>query len=97
MDTLKYQVCDNSTPSKCATAYQIITVVPDNYPNTTVAADDYNSGPSSAPMNGNVKTNDNDPEKNAQTVTPQTTTAPGKGTLVLKDDGSYVFTPVPGL
>ena len=33
---------------------------------------------------------------NAQTVTAQTTTVPGKGTLVLAADGSYTFTPVAG-
>ena len=96
MDTLKYTVCDNNTPGKCATAYQIITVLPTTAPNTVVAADDYNSGPMNKTQSGNVRTNDSDPEGDIISVVPQSTTIPGKGTLVLNADGTYVFTPVSG-
>jgi hypothetical protein len=96
-DTLTYQVCDNQTPAKCATAKQIITIRPLNAPNTTIAADDYKITDINTPATGNVKTNDSDPEGNAQIVTAQPgTTIPGKGTLVLAIDGSYTFTPVTG-
>ncbi len=95
-DTLTYQVCDNQSPAKCATAIQIITVNPAGTPNSTAAADDYKITSINTPATGNVKTNDSDAEGNTQTVTAQTTTVAGKGTLVLATDGSYTFTPVTG-
>jgi hypothetical protein len=96
-DTLTYQVCDLATPTpQCATAYQIITIIPAGTTNSTVAADDYNSTPLNKPVSGSVITNDIDPETNVQTVTAQNTTIPGKGTLSLATDGSYTFTPVSG-
>jgi hypothetical protein len=95
-DQLTYQVCDNATPAKCAQTVQVITVKPANAPNTTVAVDDYYTTDKNTPVSGNVKTNDRDPEGNTQTVTPQNTTSPGKGTLVLNNDGTFTFTPVTG-
>ena len=93
-DTLTYQVCDNQAPPKCATAKQIITIKPVGLGNLTVAADDFKITNLNTPVSGNVKTNDSDPEGNNQTVTAQTTTVAGKGTLVLAADGSFTFTPV---
>ena len=95
-DTLRYQVCDNQVPSKCASANQIITVSPNNAPNTTEAADDYKITNINTVATGNVKINDNDPEGNIQTVTAQNTTIAGKGNLVLNGNGDYTFTPVTG-
>ncbi len=95
-DTLTYQVCDNQSPAKCATAKQIITTLPASAANTTTAADDYIISPANTAATGNVKANDVDPEGNAQTVTAQNTNFPGKGTLVLATDGSYTFTPEAG-
>lgn len=95
-DELTYQVCDNSVPPLCATAKQYIYVWNSQSPNTTFAADDYAYTPMNTAVSGNVKTNDSDPEGNAQTVTSQTIPVPGKGTLVLAADGSYTFTPVTG-
>lgn len=96
-DTLTYQVCDLATPTpKCATAKQIITIIPVGTANSTVAADDYNSTPLNTAVSGSVRNNDIDPEANTQTVTAQNTTIPGKGTLSLATDGSYTFTPVSG-
>lgn len=95
-DTLTYQVNDNQTPAKFATALQIITVNPAGAPNTTTAADDYKITSVNTAATENVKTNDSDAEGNMQTVTAQTTTVAGKGTLVLNTNGSYTFTPVTG-
>jgi hypothetical protein len=97
-DTLVYQVCDNSSPTPlCGTAMQIITILPANGVNDGPAAsDDYMSEEGTTPATGNVLINDTDPEGNTLNVTPQTTTIPGKGTLVLNTDGTYTFTPVPG-
>lgn len=97
MDTLTYTVCDNAQPTpQCATAKQIIYVKEPNATNSTMAADDFINIPPNVAANGNVKLNDTDPEGNTQTVTTQTTTVTGKGTLVLNADGSYTFTPVSG-
>jgi uncharacterized repeat protein (TIGR01451 family) len=95
-DTLEYEVCDDQTPAQCATALQIIQVFGDDAPNTTSAADDFAYTPLNTPVSANVSDNDTDPEEDNQTVTAQTTTIPGKGTLVLGTDGSYTFTPVTG-
>jgi hypothetical protein len=96
-DVLTYQVCDLSSPTPlCATANQIITIIPASSTNSTVAADDYNSTPLNTAATGSVKNNDNDPEANSQTITAQNTTVSGKGTLALATDGSYTFTPVSG-
>lgn len=92
-DTLRYRVCDNGTPSLCATAYQIITVNAPVSLNTTDAADDYVCTRQAVQVNGNVKLNDTDAEGDVQTVTIQTTTISGKGTLTLAADGSFGFLP----
>ena len=96
MDTLTYRVCDNGTPPLCATAKQIIRVERANADNSTTAADDYVITAMNTAVSGNVKTNDVDPEGNTQTVTAQTTTVAGKGTLVLNANGTFTFTPVSG-
>ncbi len=96
MDTLTYTVCDNQSPAKCATAIQIIRIWPATIENTTLAADDYAYTPINTAVSGNAITNDTDPEGNTQTITAQTTTIAGKGTLVLNTNGTFTFTPVTG-
>jgi hypothetical protein len=96
LDTLRYKVCDNQTPALCDTALQIIRIFPTGTPNSTQAADDYAFTESGRPVNGNVKTNDTDPEGNPTSVTPLDSTITGVGRLVLQPNGSYTFTPVPG-
>jgi hypothetical protein len=96
-DTLTYRVCDNSVPTPlCSEAKQIITVAPAGSSNSTLAADDYNSTAVNVAVNGNVISNDMDPEANTQTITAQNTTIPGRGTLQLNTNGTYTFTPVSG-
>jgi len=96
VDSFLYQVCDNQVPSKCAEAWAYITIEPIGIANTTNAMDDYAQTLFNTPISGNVKTNDTDPENNTQTVTAQTTTIVGKGTLVLATTGAFTFTPVSG-
>lgn len=96
-DTLTYRVCDATTPTPlCATSLQIITIQAAATSNNTAAADDYNTTSLNAAISGNVRTNDNDPQGNTQTVTAQNTTVAGKGTFVLNTSGAYTFTPVNG-
>ncbi|GAB3780529.1 hypothetical protein GCM10028818_32910 [Spirosoma horti] len=95
-DVLTYQVCETPGSNLCATATVTITVKAPGSTNTTVAADDYVSTYQGLAASGNVKTNDSDPEGNTQTITAQTTTIAGKGTLIVTATGSYTFTPVAG-
>jgi Secretion system C-terminal sorting domain/Bacterial Ig domain len=95
IDTLKYTVCTNASPSKCASAYQIITVLPLNAENTTSATDDYNTTTKNIMVFGNVKLNDIDAQLNTQAVIPQNTSVAGKGLLSLLADGTYTFLPAP--
>lgn len=96
IETYYYKICDNQSPALCDMAIQTIYVLPNTPPNSTQAADDYRTSFSGVTIIGSVKTNDVDPEGNPTSVTAQTTTLAGKGTLVLLTDGSYTFTPVPG-
>jgi hypothetical protein len=97
IDSFRYKVCDNQVPvSKCDSEWVYVNVLPLGGPNTTQASDDYAQLTSINTVSGNVAINDNDPEGHIQTVTPQTTTVAGKGTLVLLSDGTYTFTPVSG-
>jgi SprB repeat/PKD-like domain/Bacterial Ig domain/NHL repeat len=93
LDSLKYQVCDNQVPSKCAQSWAYISINPTGITNMTNAMDDYAQSIFNMPISGNVKGNDNDPEGDIQTVTAQNTTIPGKGTLVLDNTGAFTFTP----
>src|SRR5690606_1194016 len=90
------QVCDDSSPALCASAWQIFTVIPEGSPNTTTAVDDYIFIPVGMEGTGNVAINDSDAEGNTQTVTSQNTTIPGVGTFVLSPTGDYTFTPESG-
>ncbi|MBK7957866.1 MAG: hypothetical protein IPK03_06890 [Bacteroidetes bacterium] len=93
VDSFRYAVCDNQSPvAKCDSEWVYITVLPTGSANTTNAMDDYGQTPNGAKLNGDVKANDTDPENNTQTVTAQTTTTAGKGTLVLNTDGTYTHT-----
>lgn len=96
-DSILYAVCDNQTPvAKCDTEWIYINVLQTGNPNTTNADDDFAVTPYGTALNGNVTANDTDPESNTQTVTAQTTTLAGKGTLTLTTSGTYTFTPVSG-
>ncbi len=92
-DTLVYRVCVMGATTRCATAKQIISVFNSTADNSTVADDDFAVTQEEEAVTGNVKDNDSDPEGDTQSVTAQTTTIVGTGTLVLGTDGSYTFTP----
>lgn len=97
-DTLTYRVTDDTEPSPMqASAIQVIRIEPqEGGPNNTLAADDFVHTSANTPVSGNVKTNDTDPEGNAQSVAPQNVNIPGKGVFVLNADGTFTFTPEDG-
>ncbi|MBI1783154.1 MAG: T9SS type A sorting domain-containing protein [Sphingobacteriales bacterium] len=96
-DTLTYSICDDGTPTpSCATAKQIIRVVPANADNTTDATDDYAPIVVNSVFSDNASLNDKDPEHDAQSTVVQNLTFPGKGTFALNNSGDYTFTPVSG-
>lgn len=98
-DTLYYKVCDNNATPKCATAMQIITVLPPSVPgqdNTILAADDYSRTTKNMTATGNAKNNDTNPESGqTSTVVAETKTVAGKGTFTIDANGDYSFVPDP--
>lgn len=91
-----------------ATAELYITVLENDGNNYTFANDDANSGIQGETMDGNVLTNDSDPEGNTQTVSSivingtaypvnpdgsQTTVTTTEGTFTIDKDGNYTFEP----
>jgi Bacterial Ig domain/Secretion system C-terminal sorting domain len=91
-DEFEYQVCDNTQPTAlCSKARTFIKVLPVSTVNTTTALDDYIMIEAGKVATGNVKTNDIDPQGDAQIITAQTITTPA-GDFILAADGSYTFT-----
>ena len=88
-DSYIYEICDDGTPVLCAQATVIITVYPDNNP--PVAVNDINGTLVNTPVDGNVITNDYDPDGDNITVTLLST--PPNGSVTLNPDGTYTYTP----
>ncbi|WP_158569041.1 tandem-95 repeat protein, partial [Chitinophaga silvisoli] len=89
LDSLKYRVCDNGTPSMCDTGTVIFTVTPVN--DAPVAVDDAYTVVEDTPYSGNVLSNDSDVEGN--TLSASMLTGPVHGTVVLSANGSFTYTP----
>jgi gliding motility-associated-like protein len=90
--TVDYAISDGNGGT--ATSTLNITVTPVNDPPTAI--NDINSTFINKPVNGNVLTNDTDPENDPLTVTTTPITVPTNGTVTLKPDGSYTYTPNAG-
>ena len=95
VDQYVYKICDSQNPSRCATAIQKITVLDDDLPNTTWAADDYGAVVGQVTLTGSVKPNDLDPQNQTQSIQPQDLTIT-QGKFNLKADGTYTFTAAVG-
>ena len=91
-DMFTYTICDDNADQACDTATVYITV--GGIENTTDAIADINNTFVGQPVTGNVLTNDEDFEGDAQTVTANT--QPDNGTVVVNPDGTYTYTPNPG-
>ncbi len=101
-----YTISDGNSGTDDATL--TITILPDNG-NDTFTNDDANLGNQGAAQNGNIITNDSDPEGNTQTVSSGTTSnettitvdgstanpLPSGGTLVIDTNGDYTYQPEP--
>jgi hypothetical protein len=93
-DNFVYRICDDGTPSLCAQATVYLVVY--DFNNPPVAVDDINNTLINTPVNGNVITNDFDPDGDNIVVIPTPVTPPSHGTLVLNPNGTYTYTPTNG-
>ena len=89
-DQFTYSVCD--TAGLCDTATVYITVIPP----APEANDDINNTLVNIPVDGNILTNDDD-EGLPVTLNTTPVDGPDNGTIVINPDGSYTYTPDPGL
>ena len=92
-DQFVYMVCDDGSPVACDSATVSITVLEVNDP--PLAINDINTTQVDVPVDGNVLTNDEDPEGDILTVN-TTPIDPMGGTVVIDSAGNYTFTPAPG-
>ena len=89
-DSYTYQVCDDNADQACDIATVIIHYFAEgNLP--PLAENDINSTLIDVPVNGNVLTNDSDPDGDVLTVTKLSD--PSNGTVTLNSDGTYTYTP----
>ncbi len=91
-----YTIEDGNSETATATVY--ITIYPTGTPNLVIASDDYFAGNTTAPITGNVLTNDTQLSGVAitQVNNPVTDEAITGGELTLGADGSFSFTADPG-
>jgi large repetitive protein len=98
-DSFTYRVCDNGTPSLCATATAVIVVTPSgvNQNDKPIAGDDQATTTPGTPVVINVKLNDIDPDGASNTLgNPVIIGTPVGGTPSVNPDGTVTFTPTPG-
>ncbi len=89
-DSYTYQVCDDNADQACDIATVIIHYFAEgNLP--PMAENDINSTLIDVPVNGNVLTNDSDPDGDVLTATKLSD--PSNGTVTLNSDGTYTYTP----
>ena len=91
-DSFTYRVCDDGSPSRCSEAQANITINEpiNHYP---VAVNDINNTLANIPVSGNVLTNDYDIDGDQLVVISSPYADPSNGTVELKNDGSYTYTP----
>ena len=98
-DTFRYQVCDNGTPSLCATAMVVLNVTIDNNGtsnNAPVANDDAVMAYINTAKTGDLKGNDSDPNGNTLTYNTTPLSNPAHGTVTITAAGTFTYTPTTG-
>ena len=90
-DTFFYEICDDGNPILCDTAKVILAIDPENDP--PVAIDDIVVTPINKPAQGDLLTNDFDPENDDITVNTIPVETPTNGRLTINPDGSYTYQP----
>jgi len=92
-DQFTYQVCDNGTPSLCATATVSITV--NNINDAPIATDDAPAAidEETSITNFDLLANDSDPENDALTINQTPIINVSNGTLTIKSDGTFDYSP----
>jgi len=93
-DTFEYEICDDGTPSLCATA--IVTIDVTSVNDQPVAVDDGDTTPEDTPVTLDVLVNDSDADTaDNLTVTTTPVTQPANGTVALTPGGPATYTPNP--
>ncbi len=98
-DSFEYTVCDDGNPQACDTATVYIEVLPVGGPDNEapIANADTAGTEQDTPVNGNVLSNDFDPDGDPIVVTTTTvTTAEGVVVTIDPNTGEYVYTPPAG-
>jgi hypothetical protein len=93
--TLVYEVCDNGTPSLCATANVTITISPAANVNPT-AANDVTSTAVNTATTINVLSNDFDTDGTLNSSTLDIAIQSNNGTAIVNSNGTITFTPNAG-
>ncbi|RAI97710.1 gliding motility-associated-like protein [Chitinophaga skermanii] len=89
IDTVIYRACDNSLPPLCDTALLIFTIDQGN--RAPIANNDAATAVAGIELNGNVMSNDSDPDGNLIQATLITNVK--NGTLTFNLNGAYTYTP----
>ena len=98
-DSFEYTICDNGSPQACDSATVYIEVIPRGGPGNQapIANADTNITEIDTPINGNVLSNDFDPDNDPITVTtPTVVTAQGVTVNIDPNTGAYTYTPPAG-
>ncbi len=94
-DSFEYEVCDDGTPVLCDSAVVVITVEAATNLAPIATSDSY-STPYETVLNGNVASNDSDPNGDNLTVTTTPVSNVTNGTLILNANGDFSYTPNSG-
>ena len=98
-DTFRYQMCDNGTPSLCATAMVVLNVVIDNNGtsnNPPAANDDAFMTYINTAKTGDLRANDTDPNNHTLTYNTTPLSNPAHGTVMINANGTFTYTPTMG-